>query len=212
MAAFTDDQPAVKFTYATPFDLSGIQFQSVLCHSSSRSWEVHAGCLRADNYRELHLGGGRTVSLGEGLSLFAALRYFSVNLAEVHSESHWSASMLLQASPAWLSAMSLSAGIVDQPLQSTSDNTALFVMRSTLGVKSHNLVLEHLLDDSGRSETTLVIASDFDALSFINGYRCLTGEISMSLAIRAGKSEVTLTRRWHPELGWTSSVGGTRRF
>jgi len=206
------NRSTVRFGFATPYDLSPLQFQSAFGHTADRNWEIHAGTLKAGEYRETHFGAGRCYDLSSGLSLFTGIRYFTIDLGMLSACAHWSGALMIRASPTWLSALSLSAGIVDQPLQSTSENTSLVLMRAALTSNSNRLILEHQLGNSGQSETTLVISSRYGAVSFIQGYRVVTGEASLGVALRAGNAEATLTRRWHPELGWTSAVDGAWFF
>lgn len=192
---------------ARPFGVPGLSFGSAWLRGVPAGWEAHAGSLRAGAYGEGHFGAGRRQRIGGQASLLLGARLFVLEAGEEWRSAHLGATALLGARFLKAPAVELEAGAVDLPLGGAREGPdALLISRLAVAAGERRVVVEHALRLGGGSATTWAAAWPLGRLRLVQMLRAGTGEGGLSAYLRAGRLELGVGQRWHPQLGWTPVV------
>ncbi len=192
---------------ARPFGVAGLTFTRAEVAGIPRGWEVHAGSLSTDGYRESQAGIGRRIELGGGCRLLIGARVFWIHAGAEMLPVRVGGTLLLTARPARMRIVALEAGIIDLPLARADDTAAaLLVARLAVESRGRRLCLERLAQSGGDSETTWACTLPFGSCRLTQALRARTGEASLCAAFHTGDVEAALGAGWHPQLGWTPLV------
>jgi hypothetical protein len=172
-----------------------------------RAWEFHAGGLSAEEYREWHLGLGRSLAVGTPAGLLVGARIFGVRAAGEARPARAALTSILRVAPAGLGGLGLEMGVVDAGLSRHPDQpTALLVVRLRAVRAVRSFLLERSISSGGTTETTLAIGYPLGRIRLAHAIRLGTGEGSIVVTLPAGPAAVSVAQRWHPALGWTPAV------
>jgi hypothetical protein len=199
--------PHLAVTLEQPFGLRHVSFQTLRARLPLTGLELHAGSLRAEPYREWHLGIARGVRLGETAALLPGLRLFGLSPAGAASATRIAGTLIGRLQPPGIPFLRLEAGLVDVgERRGSSDPSAVAFCRLGLSGAGYRLAGERLVLDGAGVETNLAVSVDQGGLRLGCGLRCANGEASLILVLPHEPFAIGLAQRWHPRLGCTPAI------
>lgn len=194
----------VEAAVTQPYGVPGVQFHALRLRADGGAWELHAGGLRAEPYREWHLGAARRLQLSSGLDLRLGARIFGHSAAGEAGPAIAALTLLAVVRPPGLRELQLCAGGIDiHGGHRPGSPASLLCFRAQVMRDSPGLILDHTVSPSGSAETTLGVSARFGPVRFTHVFRWSVGEGCLTLELRRRRMSVTLGQGWHPDLGWT---------
>jgi hypothetical protein len=195
----------VELRTCVPYGVAGLSFHATRFALPARGWQAHAGNLRSEDYREWHVGAGRTVRVGQGLSVLLGVRALGID-APHPAPVRFAGTLLVSVTPEWMRALEVTGGLVDGAPGSGDEVAPIAVTRLGLTMPRARLLLDRSSERDAGAETTLLVWFGVGPVGLLQGYRWDVGEASVAITLRSGRWHVTVGERWHPALGGTPRV------
>jgi hypothetical protein len=195
----------VELRTCVPYGVAGLSFHGTRIAHPVQGWQIHAGTLRSEDYREWHLGAGQTLRAGPDLRVLVGLRALGID-GPRPAPVRLTGTLLLSASPRWLRALEITGGLVDGGPGAGDVVPSIAVTRVGLSTPRVRVLLDRSSVRGADSETSLLVWFGLGSLGFMQGYRWGVGEVSAAITLRSGRCHITIGERWHPALGGTPRV------